>query len=136
MPIKFRDGYKYQLAETYSVNVGIYPSRIINTDFLNLDLDGILTMKKGYAWDGPSGPAIDTKTFMRASLVHDALYQLMRLGYLSTKAYRGKADEVLRQICKEDGMWKPRQWWVFRAVRKWAETAADPSSIRPIRTAP
>jgi hypothetical protein len=35
---------------------------------------------KGYAWNGPSGPTLDTRNFMRGSLVHDALYQLMREG--------------------------------------------------------
>ena len=49
------------------------------------------------AGDGPSGPAIDTKNFMRASLVHDALYQLMRLGTLD-KSRRQYADRLLQTI--------------------------------------
>ncbi len=34
----------------------------------------------------PNGPTIETKTFMRASLVHDALYQLMREEHLELHA--------------------------------------------------
>ena len=37
-----------------------------------------LYISKGYSWDGPSGPAIDTPDWIKASLVHDALYQLIR----------------------------------------------------------
>jgi len=45
---------------------------------LKADSDGGLLIKAGYSWDGPSGSAIDTKNFMQGSLVHDALYQLLR----------------------------------------------------------
>ena len=41
---------------------------------------------------------------MRGALVHDALYQLMRLKQLDYEQYRDRADEVLRDLCKEDGM--------------------------------
>ena len=71
----------------------------------------------GYAWDGPSGPTIDTKNFMRGSLVHDGLYQLMREGLLAHEEYRKSADDLLRDICVEDGMSKFRAWYVHRAVR-------------------
>ena len=37
-----------------------------------------MIVEKDYAWDGPSGPTIDTSNSMRASLVHDVLYQAMR----------------------------------------------------------
>jgi len=67
--------YKYQLTEDYSVDSGIKVKEKIDTPFIILEPDGNLTIKKKYAWDGPSGPTIDTKTFMRGSLVHDAFYQ-------------------------------------------------------------
>lgn len=55
-----------------------------------------------FAWDGP-WPLPRIRCAMRASLVHDALYHLMRVGVLSWKRRRW-ADEVFRQICLEDGM--------------------------------
>lgn len=88
---------------------------------------GLLTMKKGYAWDGPSGPTIDTKNFMRGSLVHDALYQLMRNGQLAPQ-WREGADQELRRICREDGMNRFRAWYVLQGVRKGAGFAARPGT--------
>ena len=75
-----------------------------------------LKILKGYCWDGPSGPAIDTKDFMRGSLVHDCLYQLIREGYIRS-SYRKKADTLLRKICREDGMSLIRSIWVYLGVR-------------------
>ena len=57
-----------------------------------LNTKGHLIIKRSYAWDGPSGPTIDTKNFMRGSLVHDALYQLMRHEHLSSDEWRAVAD--------------------------------------------
>jgi hypothetical protein len=144
--IFYRSGYKYQLAEEYRVNVVIRPPldtlgvsaplrKKIETDFIDLDEEGVLTMKAGYAWDGPSGPTIDTKSFMRGSLVHDALYQLMRNGYLPSSC-REDADQELHRICREDGMTQFRAWYVLLGVRKGAGFAASPKSRKPIRTAP
>ena len=73
--IAYKAGYKYQLKARYAVQIDIRPAAPIDMEYLGLTTDGTLTVKKGYAWDGPSGPTIDTLNFMRGSLVHDALYQ-------------------------------------------------------------
>ena len=75
-----------------------------------------------------SGPTVDTRTFMRGSLVHDALYQLMREEYLDYKKDQEYANNLLKQICREDGMSKFRAWYVHRALRLFGEKAAKPSS--------
>jgi hypothetical protein len=134
--IKFYKGYKYQLAEDHISFVGIYPEEETRTQFLWLRTNGWLTIFKGYAWDGPSGPAVDTANFMRASLVHDALYQLMRMEIIDGKTCRKQADIVMREITKETGMWWLRRKWCFWAVRKAAESAADPKNVRQVLTAP
>ena len=133
--IKYRSGYKYQLAEQYQVTVSVTPENDIKTDYIELSTEGMLIMKKGYAWDGPSGPTIDTRNFMRGSLVHDALYQLLRNEFIEQK-WRDQADEELRRICREDGMSKIRAWWVHRAVRSGGEPAASPESRKKIHKAP
>jgi len=134
MQIQYQKGYKYQLIKIYKCNIGIYGYEI-STPFLTLDKAGNLTITVGYAWDGPSGPAIDTPTFMRGSLVHDAIYQLMRMGLLPQHC-RLPADLVMKRICKEAGMCKARIWWVFKGVRKFAKSAADPKNKRKIFEAP
>ena len=134
--IAYKSGYKYQLKETYTVRIPVIPPAAIHTEYISLETTGDLTLKEGYAWDGPSGPTIDTLTFMRGSLVHDALYQLMREGRLDHNVYRESADKTLRAICKEDGMWSVRAWWVYHGVRLFADPAADPADERPLTHAP
>jgi len=107
--------YKYQLIEAYEVGISIRPGEDINTDFIKLSKDGLLWISARYAWDGPSGPTIDTKNFMRGSLVHDALYQLMREKQLPFEM-RDKADRELQKICLEDGMTGFRAWYVYQGV--------------------
>jgi hypothetical protein len=72
---------------------------------------------------------------MRAGLVHDALYQLIREGFLPIEA-RSIADDMLCQLCIEDGMWawRARAWkW---AVCKFAKSAAEWGAERKVLTAP
>ena len=118
--------YKYQLMDEYIIQIDIKPVQNIESKFLSLSSEGVLTIRKSYAWDGPSGPTIDTRNFMRGSLVHDALYQLMRLSALDYKVYRKRADEILREICPEDGMSSFRAWYVYQAVHLFAEGSARP----------
>ena len=112
--------------DNYILKINIKPAKDIDFKFVSLSLRGVLTIKKYYAWDGPSEPTIDTKDFMRGSLVHDALYQLMRLGALDHKVYRKRADEILKEICIEDGMCRFRAWYVYQAVHIFAAGAARP----------
>ncbi|MEY4752567.1 MAG: hypothetical protein RJA44_242 [Pseudomonadota bacterium] len=134
--IAYNGGYKYQLKQDYSVPIEIRPAETIETDYIRLDLHGLLTIRNGYAWDGPSGPTIDTLSFMRGALVHDALYQLMRESHLDHAVYRATADEILRQICLEDGMWSLRAWWVYHGVRLFGDPYADPAIDKPLTLAP
>jgi hypothetical protein len=134
--IRYAEGYKYQLRETYSVKVGIYPKVAVSTHWLALDCAGNLTIAEGYAWDGASGPTWDSKCSMRASLVHDALYQLMRLGLLSAEKYRPVADALFQRICVQDKMWRIRAAAWHWAVRNFARRATDADSEPPDEFAP
>ena len=108
--------YKYQLTRRYKHSTGIIGETNVVTPFITLRPDGTLVLKKGYSWDGATC-AIDTKSFMRGSLVHDALYQLIREKKLNLKLWRSYADELLRQICIEDGMHPFRANYVYWAVK-------------------
>ncbi len=129
--IAYTTGYKYQLRQNYVIETGIEIDEAIETPFLWLNPNGRLKIQRGYAWDGPSGPTIDTRSSMRGSLVHDALYQLMRSGLLGVDR-RATIDRLFYLILVEDGMWKWRAGWWHTAVRKVAGMATDPSSRKVI----
>jgi hypothetical protein len=134
--IVYKGGYKYQLKRPYAIRIPLCPAAPIQTPYICLDAAGELTLKEGYAWDGPSGPTLDTLNFMRGSLVHDALYQLMRDRCLDHAIHRVTADRILRDMCREDGMWRLRAWWVYLGVRWFGNYAADPAVKHPLTYAP
>lgn len=131
--MKYRKGFKYQLAEEYQTQTSMFPEVEIREPFLLLETSGRLTIRAGYAWDGPSGPTIDTSSFMRGALVHDALYQILRAkGFDNSAVWRKVADKELRRICVEDGMWRIRACYVWWCVRLMAGGAASPASRKRI----
>lgn len=133
----YKGNYKYQLNDNYVSCIGITPDNPVSIKgYIELSKKGKITICKSYAWDGPSGPTIDTPNFMRGSLVHDALYQLMRQGKLCPDKYRDKADRLLQKMCKEDGMSKIRAWWVYQGVRFGGGPGADPANKRKLKKAP
>lgn len=119
-------GYKYALVKNYHINIGI-KGYDCYTPYLELSSSGLLHIKRGYAWDGASGPTFDTVSSMRGSLIHDCIYQLIRLGKISPD-YRKHADALLEDICREDGMWKIRAHLWERAVRWFAGLCCRPGS--------
>ena len=86
----------------YSVQVNICPPEGLIFRFMELSITGELIIRQGYAWDGVTGLLSTPQCLLRGSLVHDALYQLMRLSALDQSS-RVLADQMLRQICLEDG---------------------------------
>lgn len=128
--MSYRDvsGYKYALAAPMMVDTGITPPPgAWYRNYIHLRVDGVLWVGDGYHWDGPSGPTVDTQSFMRGSLAHDAIYQLMRLKLLPV-SYRKAADKLLYRICREDGMPWWRSSYVYAAVRLWGRRAARPGT--------
>lgn len=134
--IRYKAGYKYQLHETYTEHVYIRPAAGIETRYISLTVDGYLEVRVGYAWDGPSGPTIDSLSSMRGSLVHDALYQLMRMGLLDPRKWKNPADLLFEKMLVEDGMWEWRARWWYRGVAGFAEGATLAKSQKKILVAP
>jgi len=133
--IFYKKGFKYQTDSDSTFNVACKPKHYIRDDFLTLNKEGVLTIKAGYAWDGPSGPTIDTRNFMRGSLVHDALYQLMRKELLSLDE-KERADLELKRICLEDGMSSLRAWWVYKGLNRFGTRSTLPESKKVRLCAP
>jgi len=120
------DNWKYQLTElsgAASYKTGIEIPEAIDVPWIGMTANGVLTCKVGFSWNGPSGGAFDTPTFMRGSMFHDAMYALMREGHLDQR-FRDDADYMMDRINKEAGMWRPRRWWVLKGVRGFAAPAA------------
>jgi len=134
--IHYRAGYKYQLAEDYQLQTDFNITREIDGEFIALSVNGLLVIKKGYAWDGISGPVADSDCNMRASLVHDALYQLMREENLDFEKQRKIADKLFKKICIEDGVPHFLASSYYEVLRLFAESAARPSSKKVLFTAP
>lgn len=128
--IKYRKGYKYQLADTYIRKIDIIGYNI-NTEFILLNKKGFLTIKNGFAWDGASGPTIDTDNSMEGGLVHDALYQLLRQDFLP-QIHRKYADKLLKDICVSKGMWKFRANIWEDSVQKFAKFASSPKNKKEV----
>jgi len=114
--IHWREGYKYQLSCKYMHHLQqdfFAGMAIISQRFLKLDQQ-ILIINPGYAWDGATGVP-DHKCIMRASLVHDALYQSIRCGYFCRSGQhvvmsgkmvnemRKAADKEFLRVALEDG---------------------------------
>ena len=125
-----------QLNADYAVQTPLRPGRTVREADLwcELHVNGMLYIKKGYVWDGPStGPFKKfsaTKTFMRPSLIHDAHHSLMRQNVWFQK-YKSQIDDLLQIHCLEDGMMKLRAWWVRRGVE-----SGGVSEPRIVHTAP
>lgn len=133
--MKYRKGYKYQLAEVFEMKTLIHPFKDIFTQFITLRKNGYLKIHSGYAWDGASGPTIDTENTKTPSLVHDALYQLMRQNELGIQ-WRVPADKLLREMMIERGMWKVRAWWWYRGLQVADGDAALPENAKELFETP
>ena len=136
--MKYREArhYKYILASNESFLVPGFDDVNFQNAFINMQ-EGELAIKKYYAWDGSSVPL---KKFIKwlwdsdryckkASIVHDALYQIINRKGLDD-SYRLSADVYYRRQCITDGM---AQWQAnmrYRALRRFG--SAKRSVPKPI----
>ena len=118
--------HKYEMLKDISLDCSSYKS------LSNLRIEheyyafknGIITAKKGYRYDGPSGPTKDDETNMRAALFHDIIYQaftetseIKQLSFFKRMGIRRAGDKIFRQVLKTDGMGFFRRNYYFVAVR-------------------
>lgn len=97
-------GYKYTLVATQYLSLRNFGDVSIATEHYRLRKN-VLEIKKGYAWDGASGPTWDTQDTITPSLVHDVLYQAIREGLLP-KSRRFDADLEFYQLMRS----RTRTW--------------------------
>ena len=137
MSLAHIEGFKYQTHKDWVTYVGDFGQKEDITDgWLTLSKEGRLTIRAGYAWDGASGLlTINTMNSRQGSVLHDALYQLMRRELISRK-YKSKADQRFYDQLIMDGMAQFRAKYWRRAVNKFGHPATLPSHKRQVIYAP
>jgi hypothetical protein len=113
-PIKYHKlskKYKYTLDKTCCIKVDI-PGHIKHRYFTLHK--GLLWIKKGYQWDGAT-MCPDFKTIIKPSLLHDCMYQMIKLGLIDKKQ-KFLSDVYFKNFCIKEGMFRPVALIVFCAV--------------------
>ena len=113
--MKFWRGYRYVVAETFIVQTEIRGQEI-SDDLTRLSADGRLTIRRGYPWDGNSGPCVDTESSMEASCIHDVLCDYINMGWLP-HALQPMVDQEYYVIATGKGMWWRRARIRLLAIR-------------------
>lgn len=130
--MKFRKGYKYQLAETEIVQTPLL-GYDIDIHLIRLTTDGLLTTQADFAWDGASGPTLDTDDTYTPSLVHDVFAKLIRLKLLPRSCVK-TINKFLNKMLKDRGMnWFRRRYWM---IGLWLTggSFADPENVKKVYT--
>ena len=110
---------RYTIVEKFEIAV---PFESGNYSWGSISLsDGILVLSSGYTWDGASGPVLDTKNFLRASLVHDALFDLLKYGGMPRENLP-QVNALFIQLAIEDGVSKLRTSIASWGLRVLGET--------------
>lgn len=120
--------YKYELENTLVIIIPI-KGYIIDHPFFSLDEGGKLTIYEDYKWDGVSGPMIDTKDSMVGGCVHDALYQMIRLGLIPRKL-KPKIDRIMRTVFNLCGMDRFRSTYAYLGVMLFGGSSCVVGDIR------
>lgn len=99
--------YKYTLTEDAciyvpKIDMGKFKAVGTKDDKVYVEVLGhCFIVKAGYSWDGCTGVR-DTDWNMRASLFHDAMYQVKKCG-LPLQIKWWEIDSIFRTIMKQDG---------------------------------
>jgi hypothetical protein len=133
-------GHKWRRADLHDYIVNDFPATAVTWfgwDYIVVEPGGILTIKKGYRWDGPTtSPLPYSSRTIHASMVHDAIYDLMRMGHIDRDykpftvagfKHRLIADCLLFMISKDDGRRPALALSDFKIVRAggWRRTNAS-----------
>ena len=134
--IKYASGYKYQMLENAVADSGVRPCALIDHEYFSISVDGVILVKRGYAWDGASSVAIDTPGTIYASVFHDAGYQAIRLGLLDPN-WRKSLDKMYEDLCIYGGVGRIRAKYHYLGLRLGGGVYNNlPDSAYPEKIAP
>ena len=111
-PIHLNNYGHYQIKTSYDA-LTIIRGHDIDIAFCSLDPSGLLLLKDGFYWNGPSG-GVDTLKTAMPSAVHDCFCELIHLGYLP-KECRPAVDENYQRDLEAWGVVTLK-----RKIHKWA----------------
>lgn len=126
--MKYRDitDKRYMTLSTVALETDVRGYNI-SADRYRLYPDGLLIVRPYYVWDGASGPVVQTSDSVKATLGHDVLYELMRLGSLPQSA-KDDADRFLYTQLIRDGMNPVRALIWYRAVEAFGHANCRPGT--------
>jgi len=127
--------YKYLITHPYFVELDLSIPVDVHTIFYSI-VGSNLQIFPGYKWDGASGPTIDTKNTMRASCVHDVLYQMIRMKQIDGSFKYAADKEFHKMMCEDSEATNPiqkglntlRNGYFYWAVRLFGGFACIPGS--------
>lgn len=112
-------GWKYKNESMVVESVKELCELMVVFPFIALQ-NGFITILSQYAWNGASFFLFSwfgtPNSWLIPSLIHDALYQLMREGKLDAK-YRPVVDAIFYRLLRERGVWYPIARLAYYAVR-------------------
>lgn len=120
--MRYSKGYKYKTEEPLQFYAPHLMHLYIHTSYIRIS-HCMITIWPGYAWDGCSGPVVDTKKNLVPSVFHDAIYQLIREGRLPLSD-RIWADEEFGRLCVKWGTWGWLADVYVAALLQWGKSAA------------
>ena len=107
--------WKFVVTDRVEVFVPELKDKIVVSKYFDV-IKGLVIIHKGYAWDGASGPVVNTENTLLGTLVHDVIYQAIEEGQLDV-SYRVNGDNAFYRILRERGVsyFRAKAW--FLAVR-------------------
>ena len=132
----FYSGFKHQLAEDEWFQTAIYPQEDVSTELIELSTQGLLRVRKHYAWDGASGPVVDRKSNYSASCAHDALYELLRKRKLPRGFWELADAEYIRLLKDRGKAFRITIWMDAKGLAIAGGKYSRPKELRKLKFAP
>jgi len=128
----FGIGCCYQMIEDATIQTEIYPEEDIRGWCWNLKMNGELTLEAYFTWDGASGPTWDTPSCKRGSGFHDSLFEAFRKELLDVIKWFKPSNELIRDLCIDDDMWKWRANGWYKGLSIGSHSAANPKNKKKV----
>lgn len=104
--------HHFRLLNDVDVATSISLAHEFKTPYLAMSEAGHLKIKAGYRWSLPWYVYSHSPEWVKAVLVHDALYELIRLGVVTVQ-HKKQIDQLFVYLCKAAGVKRMGIFWVY-----------------------